>query len=217
LICLSPIFLFAGIEQAFIFGSFTADVISPTLGVESIGFVMATFGATSVIASFLLGRLGDLKQGLIIITFCGFFAFLAVSALLFFLLLPFSLWGVPSSYPYICAILFGIGDSSWNVFIAIIIGRFYDDNQEAAFANSKLQQSLASGVTFVIGPAFSLPIKLLVLFVMLIVSCTSLLCLHCFVSPINIIDPPEDTELETLAVEPNNYGTIKFERRFSTP
>eukprot|EP01061_Rhynchopus_euleeides_P026349 TRINITY_DN4309_c0_g8_i1.p1 TRINITY_DN4309_c0_g8~~TRINITY_DN4309_c0_g8_i1.p1 ORF type:complete len:528 (+),score=190.13 TRINITY_DN4309_c0_g8_i1:71-1654(+) len=143
-----PMTMYTGAQQGFMWGSFTANWVKPSLGTEKIGYVMAAFGASDVLGSVLLGRASDIVGRFPIVTFgalCQLFVLVYLHELdvgdcdrqWTALLVSASLWG--------------FGDAVWNTQLSCILGEVFTDRKEDAFSNMKLWQSLATAVIFFLG------------------------------------------------------------------
>ena len=58
-ILMVPMMVWLGLEIGWIYGSFTANVVKPSLGQANIGWIMAAYGAFDAFFSFALGRISD--------------------------------------------------------------------------------------------------------------------------------------------------------------
>jgi MFS family permease len=59
-VCLiTPLMIYTGLEQGFIWNDYTTNYVKPSVGEKNIGYVMAVFGIVDVIFSALLGTLSD--------------------------------------------------------------------------------------------------------------------------------------------------------------
>ncbi|KAL2650261.1 hypothetical protein R1flu_018389 [Riccia fluitans] len=166
LICL---LVYTGMQQAFIWGDFTRDIIKPTLGLSWVGGVMAFYGASDTIASVVAGRFSSGLLSIAVILTGGACCQIIVMAVLFF---QGSLEQT-SGYSYIvfgAAIIWGVGDATFNTQISAVLGIFYPNSTEAAFAQWKIWQSVATSAAFFVSPYTTLITKLLILFVSLVIS-----------------------------------------------
>lgn len=147
--------LIRGMEQSFVFGDFTKNIISETKGTNWIGFVMAVFGVTDALSSVTLGRLAD-RFGKRLFVAVGLLAHLAV--LSFFLCFLFldddALDDIYDNFwiLFVAAGILGIADSCWNTFPCTMMSVFFIDDAEAAFATLKFFQASGSVCVFVWGP-----------------------------------------------------------------
>jgi MFS family permease len=161
LLLLIPIFLYSGLEQSFNAGVFTLELITKSVGTGKVGFIMAVFGGANVAGSLAMGRIADRFGGwpLVIVGFVMNTIFL-VSAWLINYHDAFTWIKSHEWYLYICAILLAIGDASWNTFPNTILGVYWPNNAEAAFANLKFWQSVGAVLPFAFGIYIGLPLKL---------------------------------------------------------
>lgn len=183
---LVPIMFYSGIEQAFIFGIFTSDIVSRAIGKSQIGFVMAAFGGVNVFFSFLLGRAADkVGPGYLVL-----FGFLCHVTFLATVLTAVKLVGVPwfserEWLLYLAAIVWAAGDAAWNTFTNTILGIYFSDNAEAAFANLKFWQSVGSAVPFIVGSYLRLDLKIACVFGFQVFGVMGVIFLNNFVAPLS--------------------------------
>ncbi|KAL3702173.1 hypothetical protein R1sor_020195 [Riccia sorocarpa] len=193
LICL---LVYTGMQQAFIWGDFTRDIITPTLGLSWVGGVMAVYGASDTIASVAAGRFSSGLGSIAVILTAGACCQMIVMAVLYF---QGTLEHV-SGYSYVifgAAIVWGIGDATFNTQISAVLGILYPNDTEvtpkpplwggqttspifkavdrlvyqaAAFAQWKIWQSLATSAAFFVSPYASLITKLWILLLSLMIS-----------------------------------------------
>jgi MFS family permease len=143
---LLPILIFSGLSQSYFYAKLPATIKSigslnfetatnKNEGLEHVGWLMTSFGASNVLASFLLGRLSD-KIGRKSVLSMGSFSMLTglVICAVFSLLNKFT----PNSNEwYLCfAILpfLGIADGAFNTQLFSIVGYLHADRVESAFA-----------------------------------------------------------------------------------
>ena len=142
---LVPLIMYTGCEQGFIWGTFTSNWVTKSMGVGNVGYVMAAFGAADVLGSFFLGRASDVIGRFPIVTFgaiCQLFVIIYLKEMDISectenwvpMLLSASLWG--------------LGDAVWNTQISCVLGEIFVERKEDAFSNLKFWQSLATSVMF---------------------------------------------------------------------
>ncbi|KAG0632200.1 hypothetical protein M758_1G311200 [Ceratodon purpureus] len=168
------VLVYTGFQQAFIWGDFTKDIVTPTFGVAWVGGVMALFGASDAISSVVAGKFSTGLPAIAAITCVGAAAQgLALVTLLFKQqygggwLDSFLLSGL--------AIAWGVGDATFNTQISALLGIFYPDDTEAAFAQWKIWQSAATSAAFFASPRTGFFFKLYVLLGLLVLSMAALL------------------------------------------
>jgi MFS family permease len=180
---LLPLFFYSGIEQGFVFGSYTSDIISRTLGKGYIGFVMTVFGAVDVIGSAGLGKLAD-WYGTNIIAIVGFVIHIVFFGLFFVLIEVERFFYLQdnSFLIWIGAAMCGLGDAAWNTFPGTVTSRLYSHNIEAAFAVCKWGQALGTFLTFALGPYLTIEVKLVGFFGFLCIACISFIFMKIFIN-----------------------------------
>jgi MFS family permease len=161
--------VYTGFQQAFIWGDFTKDIITPAFGVAWVGGVMALYGASDVISSVVAGRFSTGLPAIATIICVG-----ATAQAMALVLLLFKQQYGGGAFDYLLlsglAIAWGIGDATFNTQISALLGIFYPDDTEAAFAQWKIWQSAATSAAFFASPRLDFFIKLYVLLALLVLS-----------------------------------------------
>ncbi|XP_020619657.1 protein unc-93 homolog A-like [Orbicella faveolata] len=160
-----PLTMFSGLEQAFTFADFTAAFVTCSLGIHRVGFVMICFGATDAFFSLTLGRLTK-YTGRIPVFISGAVIHIAVITVMLIWRPNYHLVWVF----YVIAALLGYCDAVWQTQINAMYGVFFHDNQEAAFSNYRLWESLGFVLAFAYSKYLCIHVKLIILLVVLIVS-----------------------------------------------
>ncbi|KAL6337413.1 hypothetical protein AAG906_036727 [Vitis piasezkii] len=157
-----PLFVYSGLQQAFVWAEFTKYIVTPALGVSGVGGSMAVFGAFDAICSLAAGRL---TPGLLSITWIvSGGAFAQVIVLLWILLKYRVTSGVLGTiYPLLMAAIWGIGDGVFNTQINALIGILFKNDTEGAFAQYKVWQSASISAVFFLSPYISLQAMLVVM------------------------------------------------------
>lgn len=155
---LLPLTFFSGLEQGFIWGDYTASFVTCSIGIHRVGFVMICFGVTDAIFSFLLGKLTK-YTGRVPIFIAGFVVHMGV-------LVTMATWP-PDPHMiwvfFLLAAMFGFCDAIWQTQINALYGCFFHDNQEAAFSNYRLWESLGALVAFAYSKYLCVSVKLYLL------------------------------------------------------
>jgi len=188
MIFLIPVLLYSGMQTAILIGDFTKNVITPTLGVTHIGYVMTGFGVVDVISSYIFGKVSD-KAGSSPLVICGFLSqYLFLVGYLLFILINENWKNFIISNPYVLFItvaMYGIGDAVWNTLPNILLSRFFTDNTEGAFSNLKFWQSLGTFIPFLWGPFLDIKIKLFIGSCVLLIAVISMIILDRRVKPLD--------------------------------
>jgi len=152
MLLLVPAFIYSGVEQGFLFGDFTRDIINATIGSNRIGYVMAVFGIVNVASAFASGKIFG-RYGTIPLIATGLIAQLIVLLGFLFFILFADNWVAYIQYNsfilYIAAGIYGIGDSIWNNITNIMVSKLFPEKAEAAFSNSKFWQGFGFVIPFV--------------------------------------------------------------------
>ncbi|XP_048582467.1 protein unc-93 homolog A [Nematostella vectensis] len=158
-----PITFYSGIEQAFIFGDFTAAFVTCSLGVHRVGFVMICFGVTDAAFSFILGRLTKYTGRLPIFISGMLVHMTAIITMLTWRPDAQLIWVY-----YVLAALQGFCDAVWQTQINALYGCYFPDNQEPAFSNYRLWESLGFVVAFAYASFICINVKLYILLAVLL-------------------------------------------------
>eukprot|EP00096_Caligus_rogercresseyi_P002815 TRINITY_DN1512_c1_g1_i1.p1 TRINITY_DN1512_c1_g1~~TRINITY_DN1512_c1_g1_i1.p1 ORF type:complete len:461 (+),score=77.14 TRINITY_DN1512_c1_g1_i1:3453-4835(+) len=132
-----PLTFWSGVEQGFFGADFTAAYVTCVLGIEKVGYVLICYGACDAIFSYFLGTL--IKYvGRVPIFYFGALVNAAV-ILTFFYWMP-----TPEEYYvfYILSGLWGIADAVWQTQINAFYGVMFEGDEEPAFSNYRLWESL---------------------------------------------------------------------------
>jgi MFS family permease len=159
---LVPSFVASGCLQSFIFGTFTADIIKPSLGTTQIGYVMSVYGLVQLLVLFCFGAAGD-RLGKAYIAYIGYsgaiFLFCAYHVVTN--LFSMSWLRAHAGLVYTSSALFAVADCSLYLFMKVMVSSLYPDRVAHAYSLLQFFKSFAMAMSFAIGPYFSLPTKLL--------------------------------------------------------
>lgn len=112
-------------------------------GVDWVGYAMIYFGLANAFGSLVFGQLAK---------YTGRVACLILAALLnYFTIYVMLTWRVDSSEFYVLntiALLWGVSDSIWQTQVNSLYGVLFEQNQEAAFSNFRLWESLGFFVSY---------------------------------------------------------------------
>lgn len=145
MLALIGVMLYSGMSQSFIYG-----VFPPLVKTESQRFfVMSAFGAADALSSVIMGRLSD-RIGRMPIIAIGLLSHSAIYAYVMFV---YPSDGTPQAdwLYYVLALGLGLGDGVFNTQIYAILGTFFEDRADHAFANFKLFQSGSTMAAFLYG------------------------------------------------------------------
>eukprot|EP00794_Sanderia_malayensis_P014408 gene14408-15909_t len=155
--------MFSGLEQGFVFGDYTNAFVTCSLGIEKVGFVMICFGVTDALCSFGLGKLSE-YTGRPILMFSG----AAVNLGLIIMLLAWQLNREYVAMYYVTAAGWGFCDAIWQTQVNAFYGHLFPTNQEAAFSNYRLWESLGFVIAFAVGNYMCVRAKLYMLIAFLL-------------------------------------------------
>jgi len=132
-----PLTFWSGVEQGFFGADFTAGYVSCAWGVSNVGYVLITYGVVDAMCSATFGNFIQ-YVGRVPIFLGG--AFLNIICLVI-------LWtwtpNPDQSYVFFfIAALWGAGDAVWQTQINALYGVLFESDEEAAFSNYRLWESL---------------------------------------------------------------------------
>ncbi|KAL4223291.1 Ion channel regulatory protein UNC-93 [Mactra antiquata] len=167
LLLLVPLIMFMAMEQAILWTDYTKAFISCPIGIQKIGFVMATYGASTTVSALLFSRLSKYTGRYILFFIAGFVNLGTFIALY--------LW-VPSSddivYIFVLPILWGLSEGIWQTQSNALVALLFADKKGPAFANYHTWKAVGFTITFVYGNFLCVSTKLFIAITLLIVSMT---------------------------------------------
>lgn len=140
-----PLTVYSGVQQAFLIGDFTQAYVSCALGIHYVGFIMITFGLADAVFSMVFGAVIKFV-GRIPIFILGAAANVAIVVVL-------CVWKpTPDDFYvfFLIAGFWGLGDAVWQTQVNAFYGTVFADDEEAAFANYRMWESLGFIIAFVI-------------------------------------------------------------------
>ncbi|XP_076370742.1 protein unc-93 homolog A-like [Tachypleus tridentatus] len=161
-ILIVPITIFSGLEQAFVIGDYTKAFVSCAWGIHNVGYVMICFGVADALSSIVLGQLIRWFGRVLIFTLG---ALVNVATLItMFLWQP-----LPDDVTvfFVIAALWGLSDAVWQTQINALYGILFPSNEEAAFANYRLWESLGFIIAFAYAQFLCINVKMYILLIVL--------------------------------------------------
>ncbi|XP_064641276.1 protein unc-93 homolog A-like [Lineus longissimus] len=154
-----PLTIYSGLEQGFMSGDFTKSYVSCALGINMVGFVMICYGVSDSLFSFLSGK---------VVKYIGRPAcFWAGAVVHFCVQVALVYWKpIPEQLPvfFVLAALWGLSDAIWQTQINALYGCiFSEDEQEAAFANYRMWESVGFIMAFAYSSYICTNMKLFIL------------------------------------------------------
>ncbi|CAH1800460.1 unnamed protein product [Owenia fusiformis] len=162
---LTPLLVFMGLEQAFIYSEFTKAYVNCPLGLHNVGFIMTCFGTVNALSCFLIGFLSrQIKRYCIMLSGAIFTAGLLIVLLL---------W-VPSIDDiimfYVVVSCLGICDAIWVTQTNTLFGVLFPDDQEAAFSNYRMFQAIGLATAFGYSYFLCVRTKVLIMCAVMVIS-----------------------------------------------
>merc|ERR1712106_1060037 len=139
-----PLTFWSGIEQGFFGADFTAGFVTCAYGVHIVGRVLIVFGICDALASIGFGFVIQ-KIGRVPIFILG--AIINVVVLL--VMLTWTPTGSTQFVIYIIAALWGTADAIWQTQINALYGVLFASDEEAAFSNYRLWESMGFLLAFI--------------------------------------------------------------------
>jgi len=143
-ILIIPLTFWSGIEQGFFGADFTAGFVTCAYGVHIVGRVLIVFGVCDALASVGFGFIIKLV-GRVPIFILGACINLAV----IIVLLCWTPTASSVAVVYVLAALWGIGDAIWQTQINALYGVLFASDEEAAFSNYRLWESMGFLLAFI--------------------------------------------------------------------
>ncbi|TRY61495.1 hypothetical protein TCAL_05719 [Tigriopus californicus] len=140
-----PLTFWSGIEQGFFGADFTAGFVSCAYGVQNVGYVVIAYGVSDAVCSFSFGFLIK-KVGRVPIFLFGTLVNIVV-------IVVFFTWSPNPEEQYvfyILAALWGVADAVWQTQINALYGVLFEKDEEAAFSNYRLWESLGFIVAYIL-------------------------------------------------------------------
>ncbi|XP_075453043.1 protein unc-93 homolog A-like [Ascaphus truei] len=161
---LIPLTIYTGIEQGFILSDYTKSYVTCTLGIQFVGYVIISFGATTSICSYLFGKLSQYAGRIVFFMLAAVTNVICIAALFLWKPHPDQL-GVF----FVFSGIWGIGDAVWQTLMNALYGVLFEDNKEVAFANFLLWKSVGYVISFGYSSFLRVYVKLsIVLFILVV-------------------------------------------------
>ncbi|KAF0695137.1 Aste57867_14034 [Aphanomyces stellatus] len=140
-----PVFAFTGLLRGFAMGEFTANFTRESLGTTSIGYVMALYGAVTVVGAYGFGKLAD-KFGPLLGQVIGYVVLLVAYCMCYWIHVA-KCDGQWTLVVFI-AILLSLGDASLTTLTNVVVGQEFSSDAVNAFSIYKVYQSGTVAASF---------------------------------------------------------------------
>merc|ERR1712106_790422 len=143
-ILLIPLTFWSGVEQGFFGADFTAGFVTCAYGVHVVGRVLIVFGVCDALASVGFGFIIKLVGRVPIFILGAFINFGVIIVML--------TWTPTASsvaVVYVLAAMWGVGDAIWQTQINALYGVLFASDEEAAFSNYRLWESMGFLLAFI--------------------------------------------------------------------
>ncbi|XP_792123.3 protein unc-93 homolog A [Strongylocentrotus purpuratus] len=158
LILIIPLTIYSGLEQAFITGDFTKSYVTCSLGVGWVGYIMICYGVADALCSVLFGRF---------VKYTGQVPLFCLGAIInLSLIIALFIWEPRyEELPvfFVIAAAWGVADAIWQTQLNALYGILFLDEQEQAYSNYRLWESVGFSVAFAYSNFLCVWIKLTIL------------------------------------------------------
>lgn len=154
-----PLTLWSGFEQAFFGADFTAAYVTCSWDVSKIGYVLICYGVADAICSFMFGIIMKIIKR-------RWPVFLFGSLLNAGLIAGLFTWEPnpdEKAVYFVIAGLWGVADAIWQTQINAFYGVLFPNQEEAAFANYRLWESIGFVIAYIYANMLRVNVKLIVL------------------------------------------------------
>lgn len=166
-----PLTLWLGFSLAFIGADFTRSFVACATGVDQVGFAMISFGIANAFGSILFGQIIKYINRIYLYLMAAFINYLAI-----YLMLE---WKINDHNEiYLILFMWGLADSIWQTQVNSLYGVLFNQNQEAAFSNFRLWESLGFFFSYFYSSMFCVSTKLYLLLVYLTLGLIGYLCIE---------------------------------------
>ncbi|XP_013794921.1 protein unc-93 homolog A-like [Limulus polyphemus] len=174
-IVIIPLTIYSGLEQAFFLSEYTKAYIACSWGIHRIGFVLICFGVVNAVVSLLSGPLVKLVSRLPI--------FITAALANLGITITFLYWEPNSSQTAVLLALAGIwgfSDAVWQTQINAFYGIIFKKNEEAAFSNYRLWESIGFSMAFAYSNYLCVDVKIYILIGFLVLGIIGYLAIEFF-------------------------------------
>ncbi|CAG5133462.1 unnamed protein product, partial [Candidula unifasciata] len=157
MILLAPFILFTSIEQGFLLSSYTKSYVACPLGIHMVGYVMASYGATTPVFVFIVSRLAKVAGRFLLLTLS-----MVVQIVLFIILFLWSPTADDELFIFLLPMVWGVSESVLLAQANSLIAMLFPDQKEPAFANFHACRSLGYTISFLNASYMCVSTKLIV-------------------------------------------------------
>lgn len=186
MLLLAPLIIYSGWEQGFIFVNFTSDIVSKAVGPIDLCLVVMTYGIVNVVASFVLGKVGDRfgNGPVVMIGWITHALFLGGGYVVYRLhFVDVTFFHDTQFALYIAAGFYSLGDAAIQLVVPVILGQVFLNDVEAAFSDLKFFQSAGNSIISFVGKRMDFSTKLLASYAILCVALLAYMGLRRYKAP----------------------------------
>ncbi|XP_053397637.1 protein unc-93 homolog A-like [Mercenaria mercenaria] len=165
LVFLLPLIMFMAMEQAILWTDYTKAFISCPLGIQKLGFVMATYGGSTTVFALVFARVSK---------YTGRYILFALAGLVNLgILITLYIW-IPSSEDvfliFLIPVIWGVAEGIWQIQSNALVALLFPEKKDSAFANYHTWKAIGFTLTFIYGNLLCVSTKLIIAISLLMVS-----------------------------------------------
>lgn len=167
LVLLVPLIVFMAMEQAILWTDYTKAFVSCPIGIQKIGYVMATYGGSTTFFALSLSRVSKYTGRRVL--------FLTAGLVNLGTLVTLYLWS-PSSdnvtFIFLLPVIWGMAEGIWQTQSNALVALLFADMKDRAFANYHTWKAIGFTITFVYGNFLCVSTKLIIAIALLCIAMT---------------------------------------------
>ncbi|KAH3891093.1 hypothetical protein DPMN_015182 [Dreissena polymorpha] len=160
---LVPLIMFMAMEQAILWTDYTKAFISCPIGIQKLGFVMASYGGSTTVFALTLSRLSKYTGRQLLFAVAG-----VVNLGIFVTLYVWTPRADNEAVIYIVPVVWGLAEGIWQTQSNALIALLFPDKKEAAFANYHTWKAIGFTITFVYSSFLCVATKIIVAIALLV-------------------------------------------------
>lgn len=162
---LVPLFVYMAMEQAILWTDYTKAFISCPIGIQKIGYVMASYGGSTTVFALALSRLSK---------YTGRYVLFATAAIVNLATLILLYAWIPTaddtSMIFVVPIIWGLAEGIWQTQSNALVAFLLPETKDSAFANYHTWKAVGFTITFIYSSFLCVSVKLIVAIALLVVA-----------------------------------------------
>ncbi|XP_071093114.1 protein unc-93 homolog A-like [Haliotis cracherodii] len=167
MIFLVPFIMFQSVEQAILWSDYTRSYVSCPIGIQMVGFVMTTYGATTASCACLFSRIAKYIGRYIL-----FFTAAVLHGGMFVTLYLWTPTSDDTKYIFVIPIVWAIGEGIWQTQSNSLIAMLFPEKTGPAFANFHTWKAIGFTLILVLSNFLCLKTKLICVLALLALAMT---------------------------------------------